>query len=97
LLQKADILICYQQASGASEGEPSQTSFELLLSSFPERTRDSAIQSEREFRQFLRQTRGSLIEMETQIEITGDLLCLCREALGGLMSAPEKSAIFFTA
>jgi four helix bundle protein len=42
--------------------------------------------SRREFRQFLGQARGSLLEMETQIVIAGNLDYLSREAVAGLMN-----------
>lgn len=42
--------------------------------------------SRREFRQFLGQARGSLLEMETQIVIAGNLDYLSRETVAGLMN-----------
>ena len=42
--------------------------------------------SRREFRQFLEQARGSLLEMETQVVIAGNLGYLSRETVAELMN-----------
>jgi len=44
------------------------------------------------FRQFLATSRGSLFELQTQLELSGDLMLLNQQRVDGLMSQCEEVA-----